>query len=186
MRGRGKSFRLLCATVMVLGVSYGLAEQTADRIAKIDDTSLVRLTGNVSPRARQENDFGAVAGSFKLDYITLHLRSSAAQERALQLFLTQAQNPASPNYHQWLTPEQYADRFGLSRADIAKVSAWLRASGFTILQAARGRNWIAFRGDAGQVQKAFHTEIHRYVVDGETHTSRMRASRGYRKRWREE
>ena len=46
--------------------------------------------------------------------MTLLLRPSPAQHADLQQFLSDLQNPASPLFHQWLTPEQYADRFGLS------------------------------------------------------------------------
>ena len=47
--------------------------------------------------------------------------------------------------------------------------AWLRSGGFTVEYQARGRNWIAFSGAAGQVQTAFHTQIHRYRVAGKMH-----------------
>ncbi|MBV8050035.1 MAG: Ig-like domain repeat protein, partial [Acidobacteriaceae bacterium] len=77
--------------------------------------------------------------------------------------------PASRNYHKWLTPEQYAARFGLSSNDVGTISAWLRSQGFEIVQIARGRNWIAFSGTAALVENAFHTQLHYYDVDGERH-----------------
>jgi hypothetical protein len=50
-----------------------------------------------------------------------------------------------------------------------KIASWLRAEGFTINYQARGRNWIAFSGEAAQIQRTFHTEIHGYTIDGEKH-----------------
>ena len=72
--------------------------------------------------------------------ITMYLRPSTAQQSALQQTLANQQNPASPNYHKWLTPEQYADRFGVSPSDINKIVAWLESQGFTWTNVARGRN----------------------------------------------
>jgi uncharacterized protein (TIGR03437 family) len=104
-----------------------------------------------------------------LPYVTLMLRKTAAQQQDLEQLLRDQQDRSSPLYHQWITPEQYADRFGASQADLAKITAWLQSEGFSIKYTARSRNWIAFSGTAQQVQAAFHTEIHRYKLDGETH-----------------
>src|SRR5208283_4226040 len=73
------------------------------------------------------------------------------------------------NYRVWLTPEQYADRFGLGAADLARVTGWLRSAGFSVEYTARGRDWIAFSGTAAQIEAALHTSVHRYAVGGETH-----------------
>ena len=123
----------------------------------------------VHPNARPENDPGAVADSFVLPGITLLLKPSAAQQTALDQLLAQQQDPTSPNYRNWLTPEQFADRFGVSANDLGKIDAWLKSQGFTVTDTARGRNWVSFSGTAQQVKAAFHTEIHRYNVNGQTH-----------------
>ena len=57
----------------------------------------------------------------------------------------------------------------LSPPDIAQIEQWLRGQGLTIAAVAQGRNWIAVSGAAAQIESAFATEIHQYVVDGETH-----------------
>src|SRR6267143_1599662 len=59
------------------------------------------------------------------------------------------------NYHRWLTPEEFADRFGVSQDDIDKIVSWLRGQGLTVVSVARARNSVAFRGDAAQVENAF-------------------------------
>lgn len=101
--------------------------------------------------------------------ITLVFRASSTQQTALGQLLFQQQDPSSPNYHQWIAPEQYADRFGLSSADLQQVRTWLQSQGFTIAETARSRTWISFNGTAGQASAAFHTPIHRYLVDGKMH-----------------
>jgi uncharacterized protein (TIGR03437 family) len=141
-----------------------------DRITTpIDARRTVVLRGNVHPNAQPRFDLGPVEPAFRIGYITLMLKKTDAQQAALEQLLEQQQNPASPNYHDWLTPEQYADRFGLSQNDLGKISAWLQSEGFTVVYTARGRNWLAFSGAAGQVRATFHTEVHRYRVDGEMH-----------------
>src|SRR6202035_2499976 len=79
------------------------------------------------------------------------------------------QSNASPNYHQWLTPQQFGQRFGPADADIQIVTNWLQSRGFQIAKVSAGRTLIEFSGTAGQVRNAFHTEIHRYLVNGEQH-----------------
>ena len=104
-----------------------------------------------------------------LPYVTLVLSPSPSQQAALDQLLAQQQNPSSPNYHQWLTPERYADRFGVSQADVDKISAWLGEWHLNVKSVARGRNAIAFSGTASQIGAAFTTEIHHYLVGGELH-----------------
>jgi hypothetical protein len=129
----------------------------------------VRLRTGVPMQARHGSDEGLVDPSLKLSYITLLTVPSAAQKRALTKLLAEQQDRHSASYHKWLTPEEYADRFGLSTGDVQKITGWLQSQGFTIVRTARGRNWIAFSGTAAQVQKTFQTEIHNLKVKGEAH-----------------
>ena len=98
----------------------------ADRITlAIDNSQRVALPGHVSPRTKSGVDQGPVDPSMALPYVTIVLKPSASQQADLTQLLAQQQDPSSPNYHDWLTPEQYADRFGVSQADIDKMVAWL-------------------------------------------------------------
>jgi subtilase family serine protease len=130
-----------------------------------------RLRGSVSPLARPQSDQGSVADSFPLNRITMVFKPTETQQSALIELLDEQQDPASKNFHRWLTPEEFADRFGLSNADVAKVVSWLEVQGFTVIETARSRTWISFSGTAGQVRAAFNAQIHRYQVDGELHYS---------------
>jgi len=138
-------------------------------VRPIDNRIVVPLTGTLSPRARTQNDRGAAAGQMPMQRMTMVLSRTAAQEAALNQLLTEQQDPASLNYHRWLTPEEFGDRFGVSEQDVNLVAAWLTAQGFTLNEIARSRTWIAFSGIVSQVEAAFHTQIHTYVVNGETH-----------------
>ena len=161
---------------MVLGLVFGLCRifsaqsPPQDRIAgPISGSPAVWLEGNHRPMFQPENDQGPVADSLKLENITLMFKLTASQQADLTALLEAQQDASSPSFHQWLTPEQYANRFGLSPNDINKVVTWLQAQGFEITQTARGRTWVSFSGTAAQVQAAFQTEIHNFSVNGQTY-----------------
>jgi len=141
-----------------------------DRIhGEIDVRNSVAVRGSVPLQAQARFDGGAVEPDFQLGNITLVLKPSRAQQAALEQLLAEQQDPASPQYHNWLTPESYAERFGPSAADLDRISGWLGSQGLTVRYTARGRDFVSFSGAARQVQAALHTEIHRYRVGGETH-----------------
>jgi subtilase family serine protease len=141
-----------------------------DRItASIDSSRTIALAKSLHPKAQPQYDQGAVDPSRQLSYITLLMAPSASQQKALNQLLAQQQDPKSPNYHKWLSPQQYADRFGLSQNDLNKITTWLRSQGFQILSTGGGRNSVAFSGTVAEVQRAFGTEIHSYKVNGEEH-----------------
>jgi subtilase family serine protease len=135
----------------------------------VEETRLVTLAGNVPPLARNGFDEGAIDAGARLDRMLLVLLSSAAQQAALDALVEAQQDPGSPQYQQWLTPAQFGAQFGVDSSDLALVTAWLAAHGFTVEEISSGRRLIVFSGTAVQVSSAFHTELHRYAVDGVEH-----------------
>ena len=139
----------------------------AERIPQtIDNANLYSLPGSVSPRARPELDRGGVDGAMAMEGMKLVFQLTPQQQNNLDMLLRQQLDPSSPNYHKWLTPEQYAERFGVGPSDISRAAAWLGQQGFTTIIPARSRTWISFNGTAAQVEVAFHTPIHQYLVNG--------------------
>ena len=144
--------------------------QPQDRIVQeIDQSQMTALRGNIHPLARAEFDQGRLNPGMELEGVSLVFKLSASQQAALQELLTEQQDPSSPNYRKWLTPEQYGARFGMSQHDLDRVTAWLQSQGFTGIQVSRGRSSIFFNGTAAQIGAAFHTEIHNYLVNGRMH-----------------
>jgi subtilase family serine protease len=105
----------------------------------------------------------------RLEGISIVFNRSAAQEASLQALIAAQQNPASPQYHQWLSPDQFAARFGMADADLSKVQNWLEQQGFSIDSVARSKNAIHFTGTVRQVETAFQTEMHLYKINGTQH-----------------
>ncbi len=120
------------------------------------------------PMARPDLDQGRVSGGMRISRAALVFRLAPDQQGALDKLLEEQQEPDSPNYHKWLTPEQYAARFGMSDADLAKVSSWLKSQGLTVNGFSRARTRVFFSGTASQVENVFSTELHNYQVDGQT------------------
>ena len=135
----------------------------------IEDTHRTRMTGHIHPMAKAENDLGPLDASVTLPAITLVLRQTPEQQAALERLLTAQQDPSSPDYHRWLSPEQYATRFGASPDDIAKITAWLEQHNLHVTAVGRARTSVVFTGTAGDVEQALQISFHRYSVDGRTH-----------------
>src|SRR5579863_4440249 len=135
----------------------------------IDESKLVVLRGNTHPLARAKYDQGPAPASLAMDRMMLVLKTTSAQGAALETLLAQQQDRSSPNYHKWLTPEEFGAQFGVSESDIQKITSWLESQGFQIDNVANGRNVIQFSGNAAQVQSAFHTAIHKYTINSQEH-----------------
>ncbi|MGC1535834.1 MAG: S53 family peptidase [Candidatus Sulfotelmatobacter sp.] len=144
--------------------------QVRDRITSfIDDDQRVTLRGNVHPLAQAQYDAGAVATDFPMEHMLLTLLPDSTQQDVLNQLVDAQHNPESPYYHQWLTPEQYGERFGVSDADTAQIVSWLQEHGMQVEEVTAGRRSIIFSGTAAQVQTAFHTAIHTYKIGDEVH-----------------
>lgn len=165
-----KRFRFSPVLALLLAFAAGSTAAPPDRITQpVDDRATRTIPGNLNPLAQPRYDRGAVDPGMQMNYMVLLVKPSAAQQAELDSLLVDQQNPSSAQFHKWLTPEQFGDRFGLSATDNSKVVAWLRVAGFTIDRLARARNWIAFSGTATQSSHALHTSFHSFQVDGETH-----------------
>ncbi len=138
-------------------------------VEAIDNSKLVALRGNVHPGASVANERGTLAAGTMLTRIVMVLQRSPEQQAALDQFMVEQKDPASPNFHHWLTPEEFGATYGISDQDLAAVTGWLQAQGFTIDNVSKGRVTIEFSGTAAQVSSAFHTEMHNYLVNGVAH-----------------
>jgi subtilase family serine protease len=154
------------ALVLLVTLTAAVLPAAEDRVrAQVNSDRTVVLERHVRPEAQARYDQGPVDPDMPISSLTLVLKPAAT----IASFLAEQQNPSSPNYRRWLTPEQFGDRFGLSSRDLSMVVSWLEAQGFRVERIARGRHWINFSGTAGQASRAFRTGIHRYRVNGETH-----------------
>ena len=162
---------LISISTLLTGLQSANAQtlERASRIGPIDESSRIVLKGNRHPLATAVNDRGEVAPDLPMERMLLVLKHEPAAESALQELIASQQDKSSPAFHAWLSPQQFADRFGPSKSDLQTLSAWLQSHGFRVNRIARGGMSIEFSGTAGQVNEAFRAPIHSFVVDGKTH-----------------
>ncbi len=143
------------------------AQAPAPRIRAEVTNEMSALRGG--PQMEAQFDAGPMPADTRLASIAIVFNRSAAQQADLEALLAAQQNPASPLYHQWLTPDQFAARFGMAPSDIDKVRLWLEQQGFQVEYTARSRNLIRFSGTVGQVEQAFRTQMRFYKINGTMH-----------------
>jgi len=144
-----------------------IAQRQIARITKtIDNADRAVISDSHPPLARTENETGRVPPATKLKGVTLFFSRTAAQQADLEALIAAQQDPASNLYHKWLTPDQFAVRFGIADADITKLKTWLEQQGFSIEGVSRSKNSITFSGTVAQMESAFGTELHYYTVNG--------------------
>ncbi len=161
------TIRLLSA--LLFSASLSVAAPPSRITRPVDPSRTALVGGHVHRLAQPAFDRGAVDPGKQLNYMVMLVKPSAAQQADLDSLLFDQQNPSAASFRNWLTPEQFAGRFGLNSSDQSKVVAWLNAQGFSIDHLARSANWIAFSGTAAQVSNALHTPIHQFEVAGATH-----------------
>jgi len=166
----------LAAVAALTVLACGGMAQTPTRpliTSRVDENTLVTLAGNTRSEATTENDRGRVADATRMDHMFLLLQRAPELEQALVTRIDQLHDRKSANFHQWLTPQQFGETYGLAQADLDYIQRWLESRGFTVNQIYPNRMMIDFSGTAGQVRESFRTEMHRLSVDGEAHIANM-------------
>jgi subtilase family serine protease len=175
----GMAIALAFAGIPTLASAQSSSTNAA--LADIDTTEAPRVTQAVNNQVvapLQKSHLAALdalrpvaaaPGGTPMNHMHLMLRRSALRQAALDSLIAAQHDPHSPKFHRWVTPDQFGRKFGVSDADVAAVTSWLRSNGFTVNGVYPNRMQIDFSGDAAQVERAFHTRINRYTLDGATH-----------------
>jgi len=164
------------AACLMLALSSAYAANQGPRSlinAPIDEARLVTLAGNTRPEANAQNDRGRVADEFALNHMLLQLKRAPELERAFAQHVESLTDRHSPNFRHWMSAAEQGEKYGLSQHDIDAITGWLRSQGFTVGYVYPNRMVIDFSGNAGQIRKAFHTEIHYLEVNGARHIANM-------------
>ncbi|HEY3743165.1 MAG TPA: S53 family peptidase [Bryobacteraceae bacterium] len=159
--------------ILALCFLWGLsldAQPVSPRIVRtIDDNAVVRFTGSVRPALNGARDLGRIAATTPIERVLLILKASPEQDAALEKLLTDLSDPRSPQYQQWLTPEDFGEQFGPAQQDVDTIVKWLRDRGLSVNRVSKGRRTIEFSGTALQMETSFHSEIHSFEINGERH-----------------
>jgi subtilase family serine protease len=173
-----KAFRhlsVLSGLVLCLGViPQAVGQHEALLPAKINDAKMVVIAGNTRPELSEAQDLGAVDDSLPLESLEFVLQRSPATQAAFTEYLEEESDPASANFHKWLTNAQIGTKFGPAQADIDTVKAWLEAKGFTVNSVSPDETVMEFAGTAGLVRAVFKAPMHNLMVDGQAHIANVK------------
>lgn len=165
-------FPLLC----FIGVAFSFCTtgfaQTRDLVVTpVNSGDHLVLAGHHPAWASVQNDRGAVPADLPLEQLALVLSRPPEVQQAFDQYLSDLQNPASVNYHHWLTPVEVGERFGASQNDINAIQAWLQSQNLTVSSVANNRVVIRFSGSASAIATTFGAEMHYFLVGGEQRVS---------------
>ncbi len=150
-----------------------LAVTPSNRIAAVDPTSRGTIAHAVAGRTKVSTDLGQAPLDRRLEGVTLFFSRTAAQQAALDQLLVDQQTTGSTRFRQWLTPAQFGAQFGLSAADLEKVTAWVTSQGLTVSYVAPSNTLIRVGGTIAQLQQAFGISIHSLNSRGEQHIANV-------------
>ena len=162
---------LLCATVLggAAAPAWAALPVVAPQVSgAVDDANVVTVRGAHPSAIAFAADKGAVDTAMVLPHVVLNLKRPPALQAAFDRLVADQQKAGSPDYHHWLTPAQLRD-YGPVKADINKVSAWAQSHGLTVNSVSPSGMTMDVSGRVDQLNTAFHTEIHNYVLKGEAH-----------------
>jgi hypothetical protein len=99
----------------------------------------VVLRSNIPAATALAEPLGRPDPAMPMARMLLSLAIPPGAQAQLTSLLSQQQDPKSPIFHQWLTPEAFGARFGPGQQDLDSVLAWLQENGFTVEQVSAGR-----------------------------------------------
>lgn len=147
--------RPMVVAALLLAAASAFAEQPVD---------LQRDVAPVPPEVSRAMDVGRLDGDARISraVLVLPLRDPAGLSR----LLAAQQDPTSPDFRRWLTPDEFGTRFGATEADLAALRTYLEANGLEVEDVPGGHTALLFSGRAADVERAFATELHDVFVDG--------------------
>lgn len=162
------AFAALPSLVLASGASaalVGVNTAEAPRVTQVvNDNVVSTLTKTHLARLAKAKVTSAVNDSMPMPHMQLILKPSAMRSAALQSLIAAQHDQTSGKYHQWITPQEYGDNFGVKDADINAVESWLASQGFTVNSVYPNKTQIDFSGTAGTVRRAFHTQMNHYQI----------------------
>jgi len=145
---------VICAIAVVMCVIAGSVQT---------DAQTVPLRGTVSPHALKLPTYGDLPATQTLP---LQIWFKPRGQEQLNALLASQQDPRSPHYHKWLTPQEYASRFSVTQPEFDQVSNWLRSEGFQVTGGSPLDGYIKFSGSTLIIARAFGTSVSKFSPDG--------------------
>src|ERR1035438_2340831 len=124
-----------------------------------------QVLANSTPRFVQSAQNLGPESPSKVINITVRLQQHNTAER--EALLKQLYDPKSPLFQHWLTPAEYAARFGPTAAEAAVVKDFLASHGLAVTYVHPDNYYINAQASVADAQKAFNVQINRFMVKGQ-------------------
>jgi len=145
------------------GLLVAIAASAAVFSSQTAFAQTVQLSGTVSREALALPTYGDLPAT---QVLSLQLWFRPRSQAQLDSLIAAQQNPNSPQYHKWLTPQEYTERFGISQEDFDRVARWLSDQGFQVGEGSPAQGFIKFNGSAASITRAFNTRILKFSANG--------------------
>jgi subtilase family serine protease len=147
----------LCASSLFLSAATAQAEPRPAMTTHVPEA----VASGVAPLV------GHLPGTQRLSLaISLLLRNEAELDDLLQ----QLYDPQSPSYHQYLSVQEFTERFGAAKADYASLLRFAQANGLTVIDTPANRMVLDVEGPAANIENAFHVTLGLYQHPTENRT----------------
>jgi len=93
-------------------------------------------------------------------HLTFSLNSASSQNIAA--FVATLTDPTSPNYHKWLTPAEFGDKFGASVDDITTITKYLAGNQFSNVKVWSNKLFVTADITRANAESVFGVTVHGY------------------------
>lgn len=146
---------LLCGWLCAFGTILSQAAEP-----QIVHSKISSVTANLAP----------VRESSRWNRLNLAIGLPLRDREGLTNLLQQLYDPASTNYHRFLTATQFAERFGPTERDYAAVASFAQTHGLAVTGRHPNRTLLSVRGTVADVDRAFHVTMNEYQHPKESRT----------------
>jgi hypothetical protein len=115
-----------------------------------------------TPPAVARGKFAPISRMAGTNELRLALSLPVRNPIGLTNLLASVYAPGSPLYHHYLTPQEFAARFGPTPAEYAAVVGFASTNGLTVTATHRNRLVLDVAGRAADVERAFHVKLQWY------------------------
>ena len=156
MKARTLSCGAACAFVFLLAAGVvSNAQETAKTIEH-----------NTPAFVSKARDLGSEESSKQ---VTIHMWLKLHNEDALRELVRQQYDESSPNYHVWLTRDEFNEQFAPTAREVATVRNFLEAHNLRVVSVGERNLYVKAEGTIADAQHAFHVQVHRFELRGEIH-----------------
>ena len=157
--------RIMSAWAVPMAVLFALAGAPPVLAQSLPGGSVMQMHGMVPQVVKQAVYLGAHSPSAPMT-VTVGLKLS--HPNALNRFLGELQDPASPMYRHFLTPAEFTEKYGPTSAEVTTVTGFLQSRGIRVTGVSSNRLLIHTEGTAGTYEAALGVVLEDYAYHGRT------------------